>query len=188
MEPTAVADSTIPRLFLLCGLPFSGKSTLSRALRKRFGIEHVEVDRYVEELVGTSRRPEPSDWLPAYRLAIEEIRTQLKAGNPVVFDAVGHRRNHRRRMQRLASEAGAQMTLIYLAVLPAEAHERLLANRRDSVRFDVPDEGFAAVMAEMELPAPEENAIVYLPAEPLADWLEREIAPLLAGTAVEEQR
>jgi predicted kinase len=168
-----------PHLFLLCGLPFSGKSTMSRALSERFGIPHVEVDRYVVGTFGQDRKPEPRDWLPAYRIAIDEIRSHLREGRSVVFDAVGHRRRHRHRMRRLASELGARMTIIYLDVGVEEARERLFANRRNPVRFDVPDGGFAWIVSEMEPPAADEEALIYRPEELLPDWIEREIGPLL---------
>jgi len=88
-------------LFLLCGLPFSGKSTLARALTEKFNIDHVEVDRHLDVTM-KSVIPGPEDWLPAYRMAITEIRESLEAGRSVVFDAVGHHRRHRQRMQRIA--------------------------------------------------------------------------------------
>lgn len=168
-------------IFLLCGLPFAGKSTMGRALSERFGLAHVEVDRYMRESIEQGVEPTPSVWLPAYRLAMEEIRRCLDAGRSAVFDAVGHRRKHRERMRRLATRHGAELTVIYLDVGADEARARMVANRANPARPNVSDEGFAWIAGEMEPPAPDEAPLVYRPSEPLAAWLERAIAPLLEG-------
>src|SRR6187200_405660 len=76
-------------LFLLCGLPFSGKSTLGRSLQARLGIVHVEVDRYhFDGRTDFVERPiERAEWIAAYKAAYRQAEAALDAGQSVVFDA-----------------------------------------------------------------------------------------------------
>lgn len=57
-------------MIMLCGTPFSGKSTLARALAERFGLAHIEIDRAYTRR-GVLQEPGDqlgeNDWLVAFR-------------------------------------------------------------------------------------------------------------------------
>ena len=57
------------RLYVLCGLPFAGKSTLARELAARLGLAHLEGDQIHREqgLGGDDRRLTRAEWVAAYR-------------------------------------------------------------------------------------------------------------------------
>jgi predicted kinase len=171
-------------LFLLCGLPFSGKSTLARALQDRFGIVHVEVDRYhaggQEGFDG--RRIGRGEWIAAYLAAYREVEQAFATGKSVVFDAVSYRRTQRERIRRIAAKHGVSMTIVYLDVTPEEARTRVAVNRCNPVRVNVPDDDIAEIAAEMQPPQDDERAIVYHPSEAIESWLDRVIQPLLKET------
>src|SRR5215212_10518349 len=105
-------------LFLLCGLPFSGKSTMGRALETQLGIVHIEVDRHHLDRDGAfpERRVQRPEWISAYRAAYAQVEAALDAGKSVVFDAVSFRRVQRDRIRRIAMKHGIQMTIIYLDI------------------------------------------------------------------------
>jgi len=72
------------------------------------------------------------------------------------------------------------LTIIYLDVDESEARRRLDVNRECPVRLDLPDEAFAMIAREMESPTFDEGVLTYRSSEPLLEWIEREISPLLA--------
>jgi predicted kinase len=168
-------------LFLLCGLPFSGKSTLGRALQKRLGIVHVEVDRFHREgrneLV--ERSIERADWIAAYQEAYRKVESALDQGQSVVFDAVSYRRTQRDRIRRIAAKHDVPMTTIYLDVPPEEARTRLQANRNSPARANVSKTDFDEVAAGMQPPQDDEPVVRYRPDEPVDIWIERVISPML---------
>jgi predicted kinase len=172
-------------LFLLCGLPFSGKSTMGRAMQEQLGIVHVEVDSHVltgrpglEEL--GSRRIEREEWITAYQAAYRQVEVALDAGRSVVFDAVSYRRTQRERVRRIAAKFDVPMTVVYLDVSPADAKKRLFANRASPIRGNVPDADFEEVAVGLQLPQEDEQVLRYRPNEPVDSWIERVIVPMLA--------
>jgi predicted kinase len=177
--------SNSQHLFLLCGLPFSGKSTLGRALQARHGIVHVEVDRH--HLDGRidfeDRRVERAEWIAAYRAAYTQVEEALGAGRPVVFDAVSYRRTQRDRTRRIAKKHGVPITIIYVDVAPELAKARLNRNRANPTRVNVPQVDFDEVARGMQPPQHDEALVTYRPGEPVEFWIERVIAPLLKESA-----
>jgi predicted kinase len=175
----------IVRVFILCGLPFAGKSTMGRALADRFGLVHVEVDAAMaaQGFDFAARRPEKADWLAAYTAGYRQLDTALAAGRSAVWDATSYRKGHRDRIRRIATQRGAMHTVIHLATPEALALGRRDRNRQVRRRPDVADEDFATVAGDWQAPGEDESPLVYHPATPLADWLDATIAPLLARDA-----
>ncbi len=137
-----------PRLLIMCGLPFSGKSTLARELAARLGFVHLELDAVnVERGAGLDGDViTREDWLVAYRESYRRLDGHLEAGCSVVFDATNFRRAHRERLRRAARRAGAVALVIYLDLPELEVRDRLLRNRIAPMRYDVPDEDFTQVV------------------------------------------
>jgi len=173
-------------LFLLCGLPFSGKSTLGRALQERLGIVHVEVDRHhLDGRTDFDERPvELAEWIAAYRAAYQLVDDTLDTGKSVVFDAVSYRRSHRERVRRIAATHGVPVTIIYLDVPEEQARARLVANRSSPYRVNVPDIDFDEVARGMQPPEDDERFTRYRPDEPVTAWIDRLVVPMLSPFGV----
>lgn len=175
-----------PHLLVTCGLPFSGKSTLSRALAAELGIAHVEVDALH---ASNGLRPgvdpiERADWIAAYQRGYAELEALLRAGRQAVFDAVSYRRLQRNRVRRVAERLGVPATTVLLDVSAEEARARMQRNRFTGERVNVPMESFLEVAEGMQWPGPDEPTIRYSPNEPLADWVERVVRPLMMPVEV----
>ena len=189
MRPSTAARPATPErqhLLVTCGVPFSGKSTLSRALAARLGVAHVEVDALHDR---RGLRPgvdpiERADWIAAYRRGYAELEAILRDGRSAVFDAVSYRRLQRNRVRRVAERLGVPATVVLLDVSPDEARARIERNRFIRARVSVPLEAFAEVADHMQWPEPDEDVIRYRPAEPLADWVDRVVRPLLTPQEV----
>jgi predicted kinase len=159
-------------LLFMCGFPFSGKSTLSAAIRDTFGFDLVSVDEQFTD-------PAVASWRDAYVAAYRALDTALSAGRSVVFDSVGHTRKHRDRLRRRAGNAGADSLAIWLCTSAAEADQRRQANARNPVRAHVPDEGFDEVVGQFEPLQQNEAHLIYRPTETIATWIERELRPIV---------
>lgn len=154
---------------------------MARALQDRLGIVHVEVDAlHAGGQDGfDGRRIERAEWIAAYQAAYRVAERALSAGDSVVFDAVSYRRNQRDRVRRLGEKHGASVTIIYLEVDRDAARTRIDANRRNPVRVNVPDEDLNEIADGMQPPQPDEDAVIYRPGEPIDDWIDRTIRPML---------
>ncbi len=165
--------SNAVRLYVLCGLPFSGKTTLARQLASQLDLVHIEVDAVHQErgLLAARQAIERADWFAAYLRSFRRTARALQRGRSVIFDATSHRREHREQLQRLAKEHGATMTIIYLDVPWEETVRRRAENRRSPARPDVPDQDFDRVVRQFQPPQEQEGAIRYSPGEPVEAWL-----------------
>ena len=177
------------RLFVMCGLPFSGKSTLARALADQLDLVNIEVDRLHNEL-GQS----PSDgrvtreqWIAAYRLGYVRLEAALREGWSAVFDAVSYRRLQRNRVRRVAETLGIPAVIVSLEVTSEEANGRRIRNRLTGERVDVPSEDFREVASGMQRPELDEPCIHYHPSEPINAWIERVARPLLTAAESREE-
>lgn len=55
-----------PTLYILCGRPYSGKTTLARELARRFGFEIVSMDKIMEQEKLDPVRMTQTDWNRVY--------------------------------------------------------------------------------------------------------------------------
>jgi predicted kinase len=158
------------RLIYTCGYPFSGKSTLARAIAEATGYSLVEVDAHT---VSTE------SWRDAYVAAYSEMRNHLATGHSVVLDSVAHTRKNRYRLHRIAATCQAEHTCIWLDVPVDEADRRRRTNQRKPTRANVPDEGFNWIVSAFEPPGPDEPVTPYRPEMNLEHWIEGTLLPRL---------
>lgn len=179
---------TRPVLFVLCGLPFSGKSTLARALSERFGLEHIEIDQVHDArgvVPGIDRAVTDEDWRAAFQRSFRRLHAVLAAGESAVWDTASYRKAQRERIRGVAGRYGATAYLIHVATPETEARLRLERNRQTGERRDVPDDSFFDVAQDFELPETDEDPIRYHPHIPIEQWLDETIVPLIDAAAKE---
>ena len=99
------------RLYLLCGLPFSGKSTLARQLARRLSGTVVSFDAInYERGLGFAgeREVSPAEWDETYGLARSRVAALLRTGRDVILDDVMGFAQARRDFRELASASGGR--------------------------------------------------------------------------------
>lgn len=162
-----------PTLYVLCGLPFAGKSTLGRALATRLDIPCVAIDAInTERGVGLNAAPiSPDEWMDTYAEAYRRLISYLRAGTSAIFDAVNFTRAQRDELRNIAEGCDAAVCLIYLAVPPELATMRWQHNRLSGARRDVSDDNYALVLDGFEPPTDDEETLVYDGSRPPDVWL-----------------
>ena len=168
-----------PRLYILCGLPFAGKTTLAGVLSDRLGLARLALDDIISEWgVGLDGQIIPPEhWAAAYNEAYRRLDALLGAGRSVIYDATNYRLAHRRRLRRIAARHGATTRTIYLDVPEAEARRRWQQNRVTRLRWDVRAEDFAKVVEHFQPPEPGEGVLRYDPTVPVAQWIAQTFGP-----------
>jgi predicted kinase len=161
------------RLYIVFGIPFSGKSTLVRELVRQRGCRVIDIDAInTARGIGIAGAPiSPEDWEISFASARAQLTEALAAGESVAYDGHVWGRAQREEFRAIAHAAGAGITFIYLDAPESVARERLIANRHTSQRHDVPDDLFAQAVALMEPLGETEDVARYDGIAPVSDWI-----------------
>lgn len=96
-------------MYIVCGLPFAGKSTLVRELTRQRGCRAIDIDS-----LNTAR----------FAIARAATAAALAAGEAVAYDGHCFGRGQRDELRALARAYTTPVTLIVVAVPEAVARER----------------------------------------------------------------
>ena len=158
-------------LYLLCGLPFSGKTTLQNKLVTRFGFQAVSVDQIMDERdMWADGRPTQDDWDAAYSEAYRQIKQHLSEGKTVLFDCANLRLRERESARTIAGSLGCSHRLIYVNTPPEEIRRRRRRNEETHERSPVDQEMMEAAFQMFEEPTESEHPILYTHLTEMDEW------------------
>lgn len=162
-----------PCLYILCGLPFVGKTILARALERTCGISRVAIDDINTErgIWNDETGMSPEEWTNTYNEAYQRIGLLLSQRKSVVDDSVNYTKALRDRLRAIAEAYHAQTVVIFVDTPVAEAQRRWRENRGTTARADVRDSDFAEVLDHFEPPTENEHVLRYDGSMPVDDWI-----------------
>jgi predicted kinase len=150
----------VPTLYILCGLPGAGKTTLAKAIATTRDIAHISLDHIKADegfFVSDHDVPE-ADWSGIIDVVHASLLMPLRVGRDVIFDASNLKREQRDDLRSLAASRNFESKLIYVAVPEATARERA-------------PEAIDAALEVFEEPGRDEDAIIYGPRQDVARWI-----------------
>jgi predicted kinase len=149
-------------IYIMCGLPFSGKTTLARTLADQCGFIHLDLD-----VIAREKRLFPEEgindeqWAQVFREVYRQVAILLASGKSVVFDAVNYDRVGRDRLRTIAQQSDSVVHVIYVDLPIQEIKQRRQSNQANRQRPPVRDQDFMDLATEFEIPMVEENLLVY---------------------------
>jgi predicted kinase len=170
-------------LYLLCGLAFSGKSTLAEAMSRHLGCAVISLDDINARrgLFGGQGIP-VEEWARTHDEAIRELEAALREGRSVVVDDTNCFRLLRDDYRAVAERYGVPSVVIHVDVPLDLALARLRANDRETSRAPVREAILRELAEKLEPPEPDE-AVVVFPADASPDaWVR-----LSLSESIEEQ-
>ena len=171
----------MPGLIAMCGLPFSGKSVLARALSRELRIRLLSYDA---EIYPANRRAAPAGASLAAEydfvqgIARREIAEILAGGESLIYDDLLLDREDRRKLAAVAKAHWAGYVLVYLDTPLPVIEERRAANSRTRARASVPDGKIRTDAALLQPPDEAEQAIYVSPEYVLPEVLAKVSARL----------
>jgi predicted kinase len=166
----------MPRLIIICGLSFSGKSTLGKALAQTLGCAEVYVDETKFRLHGPHVKDTDfsrEQWDNIYRATDKEIENCQRLGKSVIDATRNFRKVERDRLRVIADKLGVSVTTIYVNTSESVARERWLANRLKPSRRDISDRDFEEIVAVMEPPTAAEHYLTFDHRDDLENWISK---------------
>jgi predicted kinase len=160
------------RLFGMCGLSFSGKTTLAKAVARHVDAEYIGLDDINEErgLRGGEGIP-TEEWERTSAIAIERIGRQLDAGRDVVLDDTLCFRWLRARYAAVAERHAARFILLYVATPLPEIYRAMARNDAGAQRSPIRPDVFETHLRCFEPPTVDEQPMVYDRTVPVEEWI-----------------
>ena len=90
-------------LYNLTGLPYSGKSTLSKTLINQFDLQLVSVDNEIDKRNFEIDQMSQDDWNLVYSKAYEQIKSALQSEKSVLFDMGNLKRSERETAENITN-------------------------------------------------------------------------------------
>ncbi|MBI3199582.1 MAG: ATP-binding protein [Rhodospirillales bacterium] len=161
-----------PELIALCGLAFSGKSTIARRVAAETGAELISYD-----LLNAARGfdggtvMDDSEWEKTGLKAASMAHAALASGRSVVVDDTFSHRFLRQRFAAVAAAAGASFVLLFVDTPLAVIETRIAENARTKARPHIAPDVFAHHHARFEFPRDDERPVRLASAAALDLWL-----------------
>jgi predicted kinase len=149
-------------LFLTCGLPASGKTTLAKRLEREHSALRLTADEWLSEIHPSL----PSDELDEFRPVVERIQLRVAErlftlGCNVVLDWGLYSREERDQYRTLARDLDAGVVLCVVNLPVDEIRNRI--SRRNAGRrpgdFHISEQNLERALHLWQLPTPEELAL-----------------------------
>ena len=161
------------RFFLLCGLAFSGKTTLARAIAQRFSLAYVSLDE-----INAERGLRPGgeglpgeEWERSHAVAEGRLAAAFTSGQGAVLDDTGCFRWLRDRYRELACGHGVPTMVVFVDVSLEAIRARIALNAREVKRTGITGEVFRRHVAEFEAPQPDEQFVRFTPPDEIEHWI-----------------
>lgn len=138
-------------LILIAGLPGSGKTTLARAIAKKYGASHFNSDQLRREMgLWGSYRPE--DKARVYEELLRRSRQALSEGKPVVVDSTFYKASLRKTFEELAAACGQKPMWVFATAPDTVLRKRVSKPRPDSEADESVLEKIKAAYEPLEMP------------------------------------
>lgn len=151
-------------LWILCGLPYSGKTHLSRQIVEQTSIVHISIDHILEELGfdwNTDHLPDQAGWEKIFNLSYAMTRDALKGGLNVLYDSTNHTKASRDMLRDIAQGLGADAKVIFVDTPVEVVWERWTKNGLTKNRSVIARDLVEQTIQSFEIPSGSENVVHY---------------------------
>lgn len=163
------------KLYFLCGVAFSGKSTLAKQIAEYKNAVLVSQDEiwFEKKKEMNLDLNSDEDWGKVQQISKAKIKEVLLKGESVVYDDISLKLKARESLRNLARDCGGESVLIYLDTPRDVQQERRIKNAETKERHDVPSHIINWGLEELEIPQEGENPFIFRPESDLKDWLSK---------------
>lgn len=160
-------------LYLMCGLAFSGKTTLAQAILDSTGSTYVGLDDINRERgVASGGEGLPvEEWERTHQLAIRRVERLMDDGATILVDDTSNLRFLRERFRTVAARHGYALVLVYVKTPLEEIRRRMQASDRQGSRAPIEAAVFEEHVRTFEPPSEDEGAVVFTTDQPVGGWL-----------------
>ncbi|WP_349370192.1 ATP-binding protein [Salinarimonas sp.] len=149
-----------PTAYAMCGLAFSGKSTVARRLAAALDLALISLDAINDERgFDGGGVIDDSEWERTSHLAMDRLARALAAGRSALVDDTFAMRFLRDRARRVAEAHDARFVLIHVETPIETIQARRRRNDETRARMAITDAVFDDHVARFEPPGPDEPVL-----------------------------
>ncbi len=147
-------QETLPTMYLICGLPGSGKTTFASKLDVKLGAVRFSLDEWLTSLYGQENSQQNNKELEdrCKLLICKMARRMLRRGISVSLDFGFPTKAERDNYRQFAEKLGAQCQLCYLTANEAVLRQRVLAASQKSAPQATVITNFENALSGFEIP------------------------------------
>jgi len=150
-------------LFILCGLPYSGKSYVSSQIQQHSDIKVVAIDDILTARGfdwDTNVLPSATEWEQIFNESYEQVKDNLLQGKNVLYDSTNQTVVSRNKLRKVAEAVGADTCVIYIKTSTDTVWHRWEENHNNPKRSVVDKELVQQTIDMFEEPVESENVII----------------------------
>lgn len=157
-------------LYIMCGVVFTGKTTLAKAIAEAKDAELVSLDAITPEMTGFIE-DQKEHYRRRKEMGLEQVTSLLANGKSVVYDSVNAKRKHRNEARGIAAANGAEAIVIFLDTPEEEQDRRRAENTKTDERHHVSQADIDKNRNDLERPNEDERVFIFTPETDLTSWL-----------------
>ena len=157
-----VISASPPTLFVLCGLPYSGKTYVARQILAATECRYVSIDEILERLGydwEANRLPDADGWKNVFQISYDESDHALQGGKSVLYDSTNHTKASRDVLREVAKKAGSDARIIFLDTPADVVRGRWERNKTTRERFVLSQALLEQTINALERPMVDEDVI-----------------------------
>ena len=176
-DPVRDSCATVPTVVLMCGVAFSGKTSLAKAIVAALGCDYVSLDEInAERDLAGGQGMSAAEWEKTHQLAIDRLAALLARRRSVVIDDTNCFRWIRDRFREACRLHGGRPVVVLLDTPEREVETRMISNVETLGRPSVARLVFAEHVKTFERPSADEDVLVYRPTDRPDEWIQRNLA------------
>lgn len=148
--------------FILCGLPYSGKTHFAQEITKNIPIEYISIDDIFHERGydwNSNKLPDEKGWAEIFDVAYKKIEVSLSKNLNVLYDSTNHTKSSRDALRNIAHRVGAETNVIFLDIPVETIYSRWKENKLNQTRHVVDKKLIDMTVETFEKPTEDENLI-----------------------------
>lgn len=150
-------------LWILCGLPYSGKTYIAKQILQNLSAEYVSIDAIFKGQGfdwSSNHLPNEKGWEEIFTMSYQQSQEALKKGLNVLYDSTNHTKASRDILRKVATDVGADVKVLWIDTTPEIVWKRWEDNLSTKKRPVVDKTLVEATINTFEQPT-EDEAVVY---------------------------
>jgi len=149
-------------LFILCGLPYAGKSFIAKELQNHTDIVYVSIDKIFQEHGfnwNTNSLPNAEEWQSIFNDSYIKTVGMLAEGKSVLYDSTNQTIASRDKLREVSTPVDGMSCVLYIQAPVETVWERWEGNLKNPTRSVVSRELTQTTIDTFEEPTESENVL-----------------------------